>query len=72
APNPEWVWMRSPVRMREAEMMARRLGASFLPPERVSPEGLVKAIEEAIRMRPRECEDGAIRLAQIISSWARG
>jgi UDP-N-acetylglucosamine:LPS N-acetylglucosamine transferase len=72
APNPEWVWMRSPVRMREAEMMARRLGASFLPPERVSPEGLLEAIEEAIRMRPRECEDGAIRLAQIISSWARG
>jgi len=52
--------------------MARRLGASFLPPERVSPEGLLEAIEEAMRNRPRECEDGAVRLAQIISSWARG
>jgi hypothetical protein len=38
----------------------------------VSPEGLLEAIEEAMRNRPRECEDGAVRLAQIISSWAKG
>mgnify|MGYP001772849173 FL=1 len=71
APNPEWVWMRSPVRMREAEMMARRLGAYFLPPEKVTPEGVLEAIEGALRGRPAECVDGSVRLAEIISSWGR-
>ncbi len=71
APNPEWVWMRRPERMREAEIMARRLGAYFLPPDRVTPDGLAEAIEAALGIRPAYCEDGAVRLAEIIASWSR-
>ncbi|MGC9072044.1 MAG: UDP-N-acetylglucosamine--N-acetylmuramyl-(pentapeptide) pyrophosphoryl-undecaprenol N-acetylglucosamine transferase [Acidilobus sp.] len=71
APNPEWVWMRKPERMREAEMMANRLGAYFLPPEEVTPEGFRDAVEGALRTRPAGCEDGALRLADIIASWGR-
>ncbi len=67
APNPEWVWMRRPVRMREAEMMARRIGASFLPPERVTPDDLLEAIEEARRVERPQCEDGALNLAKMIA-----
>ncbi len=69
APNPEWVWMRRPERMREAEIMARRIGAYFLPPERVTPEGVLEAIEGALSGRPASCEDGSLRLARIIASW---
>ncbi|AMD30243.1 hypothetical protein SE86_01095 [Acidilobus sp. 7A] len=70
APNTEWVWMRDPKRMREAEMMAKRIGAVLLPPEDVTPDGVERAVEEAINRPPASCEDGSIRLAQIITSWA--
>ena len=66
APNPEWVWMRDPKRMAEAKMMASKIGAAFLPPEEVTPEGVRRAVREALESRPRGCEDGAIRLAQLI------
>lgn len=69
APNTEWVWMRDPVRMIEASMMARRIGAVLLPPEQVTPEGVERAVEEALKSRPASCDDGSVKLAQIITSW---
>ncbi|MGC9112933.1 UDP-N-acetylglucosamine--N-acetylmuramyl-(pentapeptide) pyrophosphoryl-undecaprenol N-acetylglucosamine transferase [Acidilobus sp.] len=71
APNTEWVWMRSPVRMVEASMMAKRIGAVLLPPDQVTPEGVERAVEEAMKARPAACDDGSVKLAQIITSWRR-
>lgn len=72
APNTEWVWMRDPLRMREAEMMAKRIGAVLLPPERVTPDGFSWAVEEAVRLGPAECADGSTKAAELIEALAQG
>jgi UDP-N-acetylglucosamine--N-acetylmuramyl-(pentapeptide) pyrophosphoryl-undecaprenol N-acetylglucosamine transferase len=68
APNIEWKWMQNETRLKESEIMAKKINAYFLPPDKVDEKNILEAIEKSKNMKPLVYNDGAKELAKIIYS----
>ncbi|MEB2792649.1 MAG: hypothetical protein G5Z42_03800 [Caldisphaeraceae archaeon] len=68
SPNIEWKWMKNNIRLKESEMMAKKINAYYLRPDEVNYENILSAIEKVKKLSPPFYEDGAKKLADIIYS----
>ncbi|MFP3229699.1 MAG: glycosyltransferase [Caldisphaera sp.] len=68
SPNIEWKWMQNETRLKESEIMAKKLNAYYLPPDKVNEESLINAVEKVKYLVPNSYNDGALELAKIVYS----
>ncbi len=68
APNIEWKWMQNETRLKESEIMAKKLNAYYLSPEYINENSIMEAIKQVKNLIPNNYNDGALELAKIINS----
>ncbi|AFZ70339.1 UDP-N-acetylglucosamine:LPS N-acetylglucosamine transferase [Caldisphaera lagunensis DSM 15908] len=68
APNIEWKWMQNEIRIKESEIMAKKLNAYYLPPNSLNENSIMEAIKYTKNLIPYSYNDGALELAKIVNS----